>query len=402
MKALQFNVSVPQFLALKLLRAKGFFCKGPLATIKMADVPEPGLPGPDWVKLKVLRCGVCASDINTIILHNSAAWSPYTSFPSVLGHEIAGRVVEAGHGVSGLKPGDMAAVCPLLNCRARGIEPGCRACSEGLSSCENFAEGGLDPGTALDVCRSTLGGYGEFIVAHRSQLFMVPASMSPESAALVEPFSIALEAVLSNRPQDGENVLVIGGGVIGNMIIRAIRALDIRCKIGAAVSSGFTAELAAKSGADFSVSGKQAVEQAAAAVGGKCYTPLLGPTTMMRGFDRVYDCLSKSSSVTMALRALRTGGVISMVGLSDRVSFDPTMMWVKLATIKGILYYGFHEWQGQKKHTFEIALDLISGNRAAVEDLVTHKFGLNEYRRMLAVNLDKGRHRAVKTMFVFP
>ena len=403
MKALQFNVSIPQFLALKILGPviKSAHYSGPFAAVHMVDIPEPVLPSADWVKIKVLRCGVCASDVNTIMLKNSPAWSAYTSFPSVLGHEIAGTIAEAGAGVPGLQAGDLVTVCPVLNCKVRGIEPECQACRQGLSCCENFAEGKLPPGTALDVCKGTLGGYGEYIIAHKSQVYKIPQGIGPETTALIEPFAIALEAVLSNKPEKNEQVLVIGGGVIGNMVIHAIRALDIPCKITAAVSSKFTAELAKKSGADHTITGKDQLEEAAKLTGGKCYKPLLGPTTMMRGFDRVYDCLSKSDSLTMALRAVKTGGVVSIIGLSSEVKFDPTLVWVKLITLKGSLYYGYHNWEGLAKHVFEIAIDLISKKDLKLQDMVTHKFKLVEFRKMMDVNIHKGKYRAVKTMFAY-
>ena len=403
MKALQFNVSIPQFLALKIFGAsiKSAHFSGPLAAVRMVDIPEPKLPSSDWVKIKVRRCGVCTSDVNTIMLKNSPAWSAYTSFPSVLGHEIAGIVAEAGAGVSGLQAGDLVTVCPVLNCKVRGVEPECQACRQGLSCCENFAEGNLPPGMAIDLCVETLGGYCEYIVAHKSQVYKIPPGISPETVALIEPFAIALEAVLSNKPQKGEQVLVIGGGVIGNMIIRALRALDIPCKITAAVSSNFTAALATKSGADYTISGKYQLEKAAEITGGKCYVPLLGSTAMMRGFDRVYDCLSNSDTVTMAISAVKTGGVVSLIGLSGELKFDPSMIWVKLITLKGALYYGLHDWEGKRKHTFEIAIDLISKKGLKLEDMVTHKFKLDEYKKMMDVNIHKGKYRAVKTMFVY-
>jgi len=403
MKALQFNVSIPQFLALKIFGAgiKSAHYAGPIAAVRMVDIPEPKLPSPDWVKIKVRRCGICASDVNTIMLKNSPAWSAYTSFPSVLGHEIAGTIAEAGAGVPGLQAGDLVTVCPVLNCKVRGIEPECKACRQGLSCCENFAEGKLPPGTALDVCVGTLGGYSEYIIAHKSQVYKIPQGISPETAALVEPFAIALEAVLSNKPEKDEQELVIGGGVIGNMIIQAIRALDIPCKITAAVSSNFTAELAKKSGADHTIAGKTQLEEAAEITGGKCYVPLLGPSTMMRGFDRVYDCLSKSDSLTMALRAVKTGGTVSLIGLSSEVKFDPTMVWVKLITLKGSLYYGLHDWEGQRKHVFDIAIGLISKKDLKLQEMVTHKFKLDEYKKMMDINIHKGKFKAVKTMFIY-
>ncbi len=403
MKAVRFNISIPQYLALKALGwlSKSLYYKGPLSPIKLVDIPEPQVTSPDWVKLKVLRCGVCTSDINTIVMNNSPAWSPYTSFPSVLGHEFSGRIVETGAGVDGLQAGDLATVSPVLNCRARGIEPECEACRKGLACCENFAEGGLPPGMALDLCSGTIGGYSEYVLAHKSQVYKIPPGITPETAALTEPFSIALEAVLSNRPEKDDHVLIIGGGVIGNMIIRAIRALDIPCKITVAVSSNFTAELSKKAGADSTISGKDLLKEAAKITGGKCYKPLLGPDSMMCGFDKVYDCFSHSDTVRLAILSVKTGGVISLVGISNQVKIDPTVMWVKLITIKGSLYYGLHEWKGKQRHVFEIALDLMSGKGLDLQSLVTHKFRLDEYQKMVEVNINKGKYRAIKTTFVY-
>jgi len=403
MKSIQFDVKVPQFLALKVFGSlsKRAYYSGPLSTVRMVDLPEPSLPSTDWVKIKVSRCGICTSDISTILLRNSPAWTPYTSFPAVPGHEIGGTIVEAGAGVENLHAGDLVAVCPVLNCATRGIEPACDACQKGLSSCENFAEGKLPPGQAIDLCTSTLGGYSEYIVAHKSQVFKIPAGWSAQDAALVEPFSIALEAVLSNLPQQGEQVLVIGGGVIGTMIVQAIRALDIPCEITVAVSSSFTGELARKAGADHTISGKNILQQASQITGGRCYTPLLGPAAMVGGFNRVYDCFSTSRSVSLAMRAARTGGVISLVGISGQLKFDPTMMWLKLISLKGSLYYGLHEWEGKRRHVFEITIDLVSKGKVKFTDIVTHTFRLDEYKKMIKININKGRYGAIKTMFVY-
>jgi len=403
MKAVQFDVKIPQYLALKIFGSlsKGAYYSGPLSTVRMVDLPEPSLPSEDWVKIKVSRCGICTSDISTILLRNSPAWTPYTSFPATPGHEIGGVIVDAGSGVNNLKAGDLVAVCPVLNCATRGIEPVCDACRNGLSSCENFAEGQLPPGQAVDLCNSTLGGYSEYIIAHKSQVFKMPEGMSAQDAALIEPFSIALEAVLSNLPQHGEQVLVIGGGVIGTLIVRAIRALDIPCEITVVVSSKFTGELARKAGADHTVSGKNILQQVSHITGGKSYTPLLGPAAMMGGFNRIFDCFSTSSSVSSAMRLVKTGGVISLVGISDQIKFDPTLIWLKLISLKGSLYYGSHEWKGRRRHVFEIAISLLSDGKVKLSDIVTHTFRLDEYKKMIMVNINKGRYGAIKTMFVY-
>lgn len=97
MEGLQFNVNVPKFVAAKILRTvfgSRVFYKGPVKTVQLAHVPEPKLFTPDWVKIKILYCGFCGSDLNLITLHDSPSASPFTSFPCVIGHEIVGEIIE--------------------------------------------------------------------------------------------------------------------------------------------------------------------------------------------------------------------------------------------------------------------------------------------------------------------
>ncbi|GAF75204.1 unnamed protein product, partial [marine sediment metagenome] len=86
MKALQFSVSVPQFAALKALGsiAKRLYYDGPLATMRLVDIPEPTLPSSDWAKVRTFLCGLCGSDVNLVLLRESPTSSPFTSFPCTL------------------------------------------------------------------------------------------------------------------------------------------------------------------------------------------------------------------------------------------------------------------------------------------------------------------------------
>ena len=80
MKALMFSVSVPQWLALKVLgrASRRLFYSGPLATVRLTDVPIPQLPNDDWVKIQTLVTGFCASDLNLLFLRDSPSASPFT------------------------------------------------------------------------------------------------------------------------------------------------------------------------------------------------------------------------------------------------------------------------------------------------------------------------------------
>ena len=162
MKALRFSVSVPQFLTLKVLGAlfPQLHYRGPLATVRLDQIPEPSLPSPEWVKIRTLLCGFCGSDQSLIFLRDSPTASPFTSFPCVLGHELCGEIVETGSGVKNFRVGELVTVAPHLNCVTRGIDPPCRSCRMGKPAvCENMAEGGPRPG---DVPGDLPGGRGRF------------------------------------------------------------------------------------------------------------------------------------------------------------------------------------------------------------------------------------------------
>jgi (R,R)-butanediol dehydrogenase/meso-butanediol dehydrogenase/diacetyl reductase len=404
MKALQFSVSIPQYAALKVLGSinRRLYYHGPLATVKRVDVPEPGLPSPQWVKIKTLLCGVCASDLNLLFLRDSPTASPFTSFPCILGHEICGEITGVGADVSGLKIGDVVTIAPHLNCTARGIDPECAACRSGRTgNCENFAEGSLSPGMFNGICRDTGGGFGEYLVAHESQVFKLPQGMPYEVGALIEPFAISLQAVMDNKPEDGDEVLVIGGGVIGSLIVRSIRLLEIDCKITVAEPSPFAAERVKKAGADHLITDGDIFHHATRITGATRYKPMLGKDILMGGFARIFDVVGNSATLNSATRCLAVGGVLSIVGIGHDVKLDLTPMWLKLQTMKGVFSYGYVRVNGEKKHVFDSAIGLAQKNQIQFGEMVTHRFSIDEYEKMIETNLSKGRNRVVKTVMSF-
>lgn len=405
MKALQFNVNVPRFAAAKTLRTvfgKKIFYKGPVKTVSLVDVPEPELFTPEWVKIKTLMCGFCGSDLNLIMLHDSPSASPFTSFPCVIGHEIVGEIIETGAGVAEFQKGDQVAVNPGLTCVARNIDPVCGPCAAGRSgNCENFAEGILPPGMFLGINSGAGGGFAPFLAAHRSQLYKVPQDLSLASAVMTEPLAVALQTVFDNMPEPGEKVLVIGGGVIGNLVIRSIRVLSPKCGISVIEPSAFAAGLAMQAGAEAVIPIKKMFSETARITGAKIYKPMIGAQIPMGGFHRVYDTVGISATLNSGMRLLKAMGTLSVVGIGGDVKLDLTPLWLKLQTIKGVYAYGDVDFNGKKQHVFEIAMDLMKSGKIRTDDLVTHQFGINDYEQMIEVNLEKQKHGAMKTVITF-
>lgn len=404
MKALQFSVTVPQFAALKVLGSiiRRFYYEGPLATVRLRDVPEPRLPSPDWVVIKTSVCGFCGSDMSLILLKDSPTASPFTSFPCTLGHEFSGEIIEAGSNVSGISVGDVVTVAPYLSCSMRDIEPECASCRAGRpGNCENFAEGDLAPGMFGALCRDIGGGFAPYVVAHKDQVFKLPDEMSHIEGAMIEPFACALQTMLDNIPDQKDHVLVIGGGVIGSLIVQAIRAFDIGCFITVAEPSQFHAELASRVGADHLITDGDILHNAERVTDARAYKPLLGRDILMGGFSKVYDTVGSSETVNLGMRALRNGGVLSLVGIGKEIKLDPTPLWLKLQTIKGAYTYGYTGEDDQRRHVFEMAIDYVAQKRVDLESMVTHTFSLKDYKRMIEVNLNKPEQKAVKTVVTF-
>ena len=149
-KAVEFNVTIPGFILAKTLgRFSDAFVYGRASRLGLVERPRPELPGDDWVRVEVLLCGICGSDLGNVSYKSSPAMEPFGSFPAILGHEILGRVAEVGPGVVHVAPGDRVVIDPMLHCEVRGWEEKawCPSCVAGLhSTCELSGEEGAPAG----------------------------------------------------------------------------------------------------------------------------------------------------------------------------------------------------------------------------------------------------------------
>jgi threonine dehydrogenase-like Zn-dependent dehydrogenase len=406
MLAVQFVLSVPRYVFTLIagrIYQPAFW--GPLSLVQYDKVPEPQLLGPDWAKVQVRYGGICASDVGIICLTESPALSPFGSERFTIGHENVGTLAEVGEEVEGFTVGDRVVADPVLACAPRGIAPPCSSCQEGqFPRCENITEGNLSPGAQIGACADTGGSWGPYFLAHRSQLFHVPDDVSDENALLVEPFCIALHPVIRNLPRDEDTALIIGAGTIGICTLAALRALDSRARVIVLSKYPFQGELARRYGADEVIywdKGGKYYTAIADLVGGKLFQPVLGKPVMIGGADVAYDCVGSEVSIRDALWLTRAGGTIVQIGLGSTGKIDWTPLWFKELTMVGTLASSIEEYQGQRIRCFPLALDFMAQGKVDLASLLTHTFRLDDYRRALAMNMNKSRHRLVHSAFVF-
>lgn len=405
MRAITFAAPVPTYLATLAAGAlSDRFYLGPLSCTSYGEVDAPALPGNQWVRIRTRMGGICGSDINVITLRASPSTSPFSSFPFVLGHENVGDVVEIGSAVRSVALGERVSANPLLCCEPRGIEPPCTACASGEHSrCNHFTDGALSPGLLIGTTRGTGGSWGEEFVAHESQIVRVPEAMSDEEAVLIEPFACSVHAVHANMPEPGERVLVIGAGSIGLLTTAALQALAPGADVTVLARHPFQGAHAERLGAARVVPARGAYMGALADAGGtRLLQPIIGKPVGVGGFDRTFVCIGGARGMDDAMRVTRAGGTIVLLGNSGKMAgLDWTPLWFKELTVRGSLCYGAHRHASAEHTEFDEASSLIASGRAPLRPLLTHTFGLGEYRRAIEVARDKGGEESIKVAFSF-
>ena len=157
---------------------------------------------------------------------------------------------------------------------------------------------------------------------------------------MTEPLAVALQTVFDNLPADDEKILVIGGGVIGNLIIQSMRALVPGCRIAVIEPSSLAVEFAGHAGADDIIPAGEVFGRTARITGAKIYKPMLGMKIPMGGFHRIYDTVGSAATLNLSMRLLAAMGTLSVVGIGGDVKLDLTPLWLKLQTVKGVYASG--------------------------------------------------------------
>jgi threonine dehydrogenase-like Zn-dependent dehydrogenase len=222
---------------------------------------------------------------------------------------------------------------------------------------------------------------------------------------MVEPFSVALHAVMCNYPRNDEVVLVLGAGVIGICVVTALRALGSKARVIALAKYPFQGEMIQHYGADqviYLTRGDGHYEELAQALESRLYKPLLGKQVMVGGAGLVFDCVGSGDSLDDALRFTHSGGRVILVGLAAvPKGIDWTPIWLNEIKVKGSYIYSTELYQRKRMRTFELALALMAEGVVDLAPLVTHKFKLGDYRRALAAVASKGRKGIFKAVFAF-
>ncbi len=173
--------------------------------ITYQEVPTPQ-PRPGHALLRVKAASICGSDIVRYV-------RGHRTYPVTLGHECAGVIVEAGEGVSRELLGKHAAVIPLVPCFQ------CEQCRLGhYSACHSYSF----------IGSRQAGGFAEFVEVPEGNLLLVPDELKFESAALIEPSTVARHIIDLGKFTQGQTAIVLGAGSVGLMAVQWLRILGAK------------------------------------------------------------------------------------------------------------------------------------------------------------------------------
>lgn len=307
-------------------------------------VEERSVPkiGPGEALLRVHASGICGSDV--------LEWYRVPKAPIVLGHEVAGDIVQVGEGVASVRPGDRVVVSHHVPCNV------CPMCLSGFeTACHTLHTTNFDP-----------GGFAEYVRVPELQtdrgILALPDSVSYEAGTFVEPLGCVVRAQTRAGVRPGSTVLVIGSGISGLLHIRLAAALGAG-RVFATDVSEYRLDWARRSGAtaafDAISAGDNLPEMLRAANGGRLADLVILCTGAPSAIDQGVACLENGA--TFVVFAVPAPGESHPMPLNE--------LWRREVTIRTAY--------GAAPSDLQMALDLIAAERVRVDDLITHRLPLD-------------------------
>jgi L-iditol 2-dehydrogenase len=306
------------------------------------DVAVPDL-GADEVLVRVRACGICGSDV-----HGMDGSSGRRIPPIIMGHEAAGEISRVGSRVADWKAGDRVTFDSTVYCGE------CWYCRRGeINLCENRRVLGVSCG---EYRRH--GAFAEFVAVPQRILYRLPATLGFEQAAMVEAVSVAVHAVKRTPLGDGATVAVVGTGMIGLLVVQALRIAGCATIIGIDLDAN-RLQLSRKLGATHAVKADapDLLETVRALTGG-------------RGIDATFEVVGMSPTLKTAIDCVRKGGSVTLVGnLKPQVELP-----LQLVVTRQLSLIGSCASAGE----YSECLELIASGKIKVDELISATSSLED------------------------
>lgn len=308
------------------------------APLEVIEVPDPKA-GPGEVVVRVKNCGICGSDLH-------AAQYGLVPAGTIMGHEFSAVVDELGAGVTGFRPGDPVMVVPMINCGE------CEFCRSGQAILCN-------KGTGIGF--EAPGAYAEKVRTRPEVLLKMPPGLSHRAAATVEPVVVGLHGLHRSKLLAGETCVVMGAGPIGLVTTMWARFAGARAVVVSEMAEGRRA-MALKMGADVVVNPRER-------------SPVKELVEMTGdGPDVVFECIGVPGTIGQAIRYVRKGGRVIVIGAcpeNDTIS--------PMRALKREVDLRFSS--GADPGEFQTAMALLASGKISTEPMISHVVGINDFPR---------------------
>ncbi len=326
--------------------------------LEIQDRPFPMIQHADDVLIKVKAGGICGSDVH--IYHGT---SPVATYPRVIGHEIAGEIIEIGSGVDLFQKGDRVVMDPVISC---GV---CYQCKIGRSNvCGKLQVRSVH----VD------GGFQEYIVMPQNSIYRIPVHLSWEEAVMIEPFTIAEQTCSRAALTADDVVFIMGAGPAGLSILKRAKIAGATCFISDIADNRLL--MALHHGADVVIhAGREDVPDTISKLTGGSMATV------------VIDAVCSVSSFEEALKVVCPAGRVITLGFNP----SPSAIAQFAITAREL------DVRGTRLHNkkFPDVIRLFEERKLEVRDMITHRFPFLQVDDALKLIEDPGIEKGKVVLF---
>lgn len=310
--------------------------------------------GANEVLIDVRACGVCGTDMH---IYEGSQGATQCEPPVILGHEFSGVISAVGTDVINVKVGDRVTVDPNIACGK------CYACRVGK---QHFCEEMIATGVIVN------GGFAEQCIVYEKQVFKIADSVSFEEAAMCEPVACCLHGIDVANIQTGDNVLIIGGGAIGLIMMQLARTAGAATVI---VSEPVESkrELALKLGADIAIDPFE-----------EDFKKVMSKYNVLE-VNVVIECVGLKATMIDAIKHISHGGTVVLFGLTDpdcEIPMKPFDLFRREITIKSSFVNPYTQGRAAR---------LIGTGKINVAELISDVFTLDTITQAFSIKGKNGK-----------
>ena len=325
--------------------------------ITFREVPVPEITA-DQVLIKIMKIGVCGSDIH--VYHGK---HPFTKYPVTQGHEVSGEIVKLGEHVTGFSIGQKVTIQPQVVCGK------CYPCRHGkYNLCEELKVMGFQ----------TTGTASEFFAVDAKKVTVLPEKMSYDEGAMIEPLAVAVHAVKRAGDVKGMKIAVLGAGPIGILVAQTAKGLGAESVMITDVSD-LRLQKAKECGVDFCINTKE-----------KNFGEAMVENFGLDKADVIYDCAGNNVTMGQAIQYARKGSTIILVAVfAGMAKIDLAVLNDHELDLNTSMMY--------RNEDYVEAIRLVNEVKVTLKPLISKHFAFQDYLKAYEY-IDENRESTMKVI----